>query len=90
MTRPRCKFNIKFCPKIRRFKPEGIEACKLEFIEITPEEAEALRLKDVNGLEQTEAAKEMNVSQSTFQRILASAHKKTSFALIRGKAIKMS
>ncbi len=61
----------------------------LEVIELTTEEVEALRLKNIKDLEQTEAAKKMNTSQSTFQRILASAYKKISEALIEGKAIKI-
>jgi predicted DNA-binding protein (UPF0251 family) len=40
-------------------------------------------------LEQEEAAKKMNTSQSTFQRILSSAYKKITEALIEGKAIKI-
>ena len=61
----------------------------LEVIELTSEELEALRLKNIKNLEQTEAAKKMNTSQSTFQRILSSAYKKTTEALIEGKAIKI-
>lgn len=62
----------------------------LEEVEITVEEAEALRLKNIRGLDQAEAAKKMNTSQSTFQRILSSAYKKTSAAIIEGKAIKIT
>jgi len=58
-------------------------------VELTTEEMEALRLKNVKGLDQDQAAKEMNTSQSTFQRILSSAYKKISDALINGKAIKI-
>lgn len=61
----------------------------MEVIEVTPEEAEALRLKNIKNLDQTEAARQMNISQSTFQRILTSAYKKVSEALIFGKAIKI-
>ena len=61
----------------------------LEMVELTTEEMEALRLKNVKGLDQEQAAKEMNTSQSTFQRILSSAYKKISDALINGKAIKI-
>jgi len=61
----------------------------LEVIELTTEEAEALRLKNIKDLEQEEAAKKMNTSQSTFQRILSSAYKKVTEALIEGKAIKI-
>jgi len=48
-----------------------------------------LRLKNIKDLEQEEAAKKMNTSQSTFQRILSSAYKKITEALIEGKAIKI-
>lgn len=61
----------------------------LELVELTHEELEALRLKNAKGLEQTEAAEKMNTSQSTFQRILASAYKKITEALVEGKAIKI-
>jgi predicted DNA-binding protein (UPF0251 family) len=61
----------------------------LEIIELTIEEAEALRLRNIKDLEQEEAAKKMNTSQSTFQRILSSAYKKITEALIEGKAIKI-
>lgn len=61
----------------------------LEIIELTTEEAEALRLRNMQDLEQEEAAKKMNTSQSTFQRILSSAYKKITEALIEGKAIKI-
>ena len=61
----------------------------LEVIELTVEEAEALRLKNVKGLDQNKCAEKMNTSQSTFQRILSSAYRKISKALIEGKAIKI-
>jgi len=61
----------------------------LEVIELTTEEVEALRLKNIKDLEQIECAKLMKTSQSTFQRILSSAYKKITEALISGKAIKI-
>jgi predicted DNA-binding protein (UPF0251 family) len=60
---------------------------RLEVIELNHEEIEALRLKNIEKLDQNECAKKMNTSQSTFQRILSSAYKKISRALIQGKAI---
>jgi uncharacterized protein len=63
---------------------------ELEIVELTDEELESLRLKNIEGLEQTEAAKKMKTSQSTYQRILASAYKKITEALVNGKAIKIS
>jgi len=61
----------------------------LEVVELTTEEAEALRLRNIKDLEQIECAKMMKTSQSTFQRILSSAYKKITEALIKGKAIKI-
>jgi predicted DNA-binding protein (UPF0251 family) len=89
MPRPRLCRRIKFNPSITYFKPQGVPMRFLEVIELTSEELEALRLKNIKNLEQTEAAKKMNTSQSTFQRILSSAYKKITKALIEGKAIKI-
>lgn len=61
----------------------------LEVISLNKEELEALRLKNVENLDQNKAAEKMNTSQSTFQRILSSAYKKVSEALVKGKAIKI-
>ncbi len=61
----------------------------LKVVELTTEEVEALRLKNIKDLKQSECAKLMKTSQSTFQRILSSAYKKISEALIKGKAIRI-
>ena len=61
----------------------------LEIVELTTEEVEALRLRNIQDLEQEEAAQKMNTSQSTFQRILSSAYKKITKAITEGKAIKI-
>ncbi|MFH0857076.1 MAG: DUF134 domain-containing protein [bacterium] len=89
MPRPRLYRKIKFNPCANYFKPQGIPLSILEIVSLTFEEAEALRLKNIENLEQTECAEKMNTSQSTFQRILSSAYKKISDALINGKAIKI-
>ena len=89
MPRPRLCRRIEFNPNITYFKPQGVPMRDLEMIELTAEEVEALRLRNTEGLEQEEAAKKMNTSQSTFQRILSSAYKKITEALIEGKAIKI-
>ena len=89
MVRPRLCRRIRFNPNITYFKPQGVPLRFLEVIELTTEEAEALRLRNIKDLDQEEAAKKMNTSQSTFQRILSSAYKKITEALIEGKAIKI-
>jgi len=89
MVRPRLCRNVKFNPQVNYFKPQGIPVRCLEVVQMSLEEMEALRLKNLEGLEQTEAAQKMDTSQSTFARILASANQKTADALINGKAIRI-
>jgi predicted DNA-binding protein (UPF0251 family) len=89
MPRPRLCRRIEFNPNITYFKPQGVPMRELEIVELTTEEVEALRLRNTEDLEQEEAAKKMNTSQSTFQRILSSAYKKITEAIIEGKAIKI-
>jgi predicted DNA-binding protein (UPF0251 family) len=89
MVRPRLCRRIRFNPNVTYFKPQGVPMRHLDIIELTTEEMEALRLRNIKDLEQEEAAKRMNTSQSTFQRILSSAYKKITEALIKGKAIKI-
>lgn len=56
---------------------------------LSAEEIEAMRLKHVEQLGQEACAQKMKTSQSTFQRILASAHKKVTKALTQGRAIRI-
>lgn len=88
MARPTKDRIIEKLPEIRFFKPAGVPGHQLETVEMTMEEVEALRLKDVEGLTQAEAAEVMNVSRPTFQRVLTSARQKAAEALTCGKAIK--
>jgi len=89
MPRPRLCRRIRFNPKVSYYKPQGVPMRFLKVVELTREEVEALRLKNIKDLDQIDAAKQMNTSQSTFQRILSSAYKKISKAIIEGKAIKI-
>jgi len=89
MVRPRLYRRIRFNPNVTYFKPRGVPMRSLGVVELTTEEVEALRLKNMRNLSQIECAKKMKTSQSTFQRILSSAYQKTTEALIEGKAIKI-
>jgi len=53
------------------------------------EELEAIRLKDLEGLEQEACARQMEVSRPTFQRILLSAREKVTDSLVHGKSIRI-
>lgn len=89
MPRPRLKRFVSFCPRADYFKPRGIPMHMLKIIELTHEESEALRLKNLENLDQVNCAKKMKTSQSTFNRILNSAYRKLSDAVINGKVIKI-
>jgi predicted DNA-binding protein (UPF0251 family) len=80
---------VGFNPNITYFKPRGIPLKDLKEIILAIDEYEAVRLKDLEGLEQEECAKKMNVSQPTFHRLILSARKKIADAIINGKAIKI-
>jgi len=85
---PKCR-RVAFLPGVTYFKPAGIPLRALEEVRLSVEEAEAIRLKDLEGLEQEQGAEKMNVSRPTFQRILASARLKMADALLNGKAIRI-
>ena len=89
MVRPRICRRVGFQPNVTYFKPAGIRMIELEECILTVDEYEAIRLKDLEGLEQEEAAKKMNISRPTFQRLIVSARKKIADAIINGKAIKI-
>jgi len=89
MVRPIKPRRVQFDPKAIYFKPRAIPLSMLEEVELSLDEIEALRLCDLEGLDQVEAAKKMKISQATLCRILTSARKKVAKALIEGKAIKI-
>jgi predicted DNA-binding protein (UPF0251 family) len=89
MPRPRLCRRVKFLPETTYFKPAGIPLRKLEEVVLTVDEFEAIRLKDLEGLEQIEASDRMKISQPTFFRLLDSARKKIADAIVNGKAIKI-
>lgn len=76
--------RVCFIPENREFTPEIGSAHR---VIISIEEAEAIRLSDLEQMEQSSAAEEMNISRGTYQRILNQARFKLADALVNGKAI---
>ena len=81
--------RVNFMPEITYFKPAGIPLTRLQEVCLSVEEAEAIRLKDLEGLEQEGCAQRMNISRTTFARVLGSARQKMADALLNGKAIRI-
>jgi predicted DNA-binding protein (UPF0251 family) len=89
MSRPCCLRRVGCQPPAGLFKPAGVPACALEQVTLTLDEVEALRLADLNGLYQEQAATQMRVSRPTFSRIVEQARRKVADALIHGKALRL-
>jgi len=89
MPRPKKPRFLRFRPNVYYFKPRGIPLRMLEEVVLLPDEVEALKLHDIDGLEQIEAAKKMKISQPTYARILDSTYKKIAEGIIKGKAIRI-
>jgi predicted DNA-binding protein (UPF0251 family) len=89
MARPVKLRCIAQLPNAALFKPAGIPVNALQGVRLSVEEVEAIRLKDLEELDQEECAKRMHISRPTFHRILESGRKKLADALINGKAIQI-
>lgn len=87
MARPTKWRKIENIPTIPYFVPSETDIAEVPENILKLEELEAIRLKDLEGLEQEECAEKMEVSRPTFQRILLSAREKLADSLINGKTI---
>ena len=87
MPRPRHCRRVGCLPQSNYYKPRGIPLSVLEQVNLSLDELEAIRLADLEGMYQEQAAEKMNVSRQTFGRIIDSAHKKIADALLNGKAM---
>jgi len=89
VPRPFCCRRIAGRPAASILKPIGVPVLELEEVVMSLDEFEAVRLADLDGLYQEQAAVQMNVSRATFGRILASAHRKVADAIVHGKALRI-
>lgn len=91
MSRPPKDRLVKHRPKIFEFGPISQSASNEEKVKIdlSLDQLEALRLADLEGMSQADAAKMMNVSRQTFGRIVEQAREIIANALINGKSIEI-
>lgn len=90
MARPTKFRRVEFFPEDNYFVPWGKPKCEIEEIVLKVEELEAMRLKDIENLNQEECAEKMEISRQTFQNIIDNARKQIAIALTEGKAIRIS
>lgn len=87
--RPKKIRAVKCMPGERCFWPKCRPVDKLEYVYLTIDEFEAVRLACLEGLMQEKAARRMKISRPTFSRILTSAQKKIADGLVNIKGIKI-
>ena len=85
---PKCR-HIEKLPTVSYFKPRGIPMSSLAEIILPLEGVEALRLVEIEGLDQDQASARMKISRQTLGRILASARKSLAEAVVLGKALRI-
>jgi hypothetical protein len=88
--RPRMRRIINGASESRCYKPCCCPEEEGEGISLQPEEIELIRLIDLEGLEQEEAAQKLGVSRKTAWRDLHEARRKIADALVNGKGIQMT
>lgn len=84
MPRPRKCRKVCALPKVREFHPSGDTQ---EFMTLTVDEYEAIRLIDKEGFSQEECAGYMQVARTTVQQIYTAARTKIANALVEGVGI---
>ena len=87
MSRPE-KHRIIYEPPIfTGFKPTGVARNLLEESIMSLDEFESFRLADYVGLSHAEAADEMEISRSTFTRLVEKARRKIADLIIQGRVL---
>lgn len=89
MVRPRKNRFVWGNPISTSFRPGGVRISQSEYLTLSVDELEAIRLADFEGLYQEEAAKMMKISRQTFGRILQEAHRKIAESLVQGKLLRI-
>ena len=77
--------RVGIIPEYRGFTPDGLASG--DAIDMTVDELEALRLCDLEGLNQEAVAKQMGIARATVAAICSRAHRKVANALVNGRAL---
>ncbi len=87
MARPRKWRKVCCLPESNRFGPLDTNINKNEFIVMSVDEYETIRLIDLEGLTQEECAEQMHIARTTVQRIYSDARKIIAQSLVEGKVL---
>ncbi len=87
MARTKKERIVERPPLFTGYKPLGIMRGSLQKLPLALDEYEAIRLADYLGMDHAEAANEMEISRSTFTRLIERARAKMARFLIEGKEL---
>jgi len=87
MPRPKNNRIVYEPPLFSEFKPIGVNAKNLDQVLLLLDEYEAIRLADQEEYSHEEAAEEMEISRTTFTRLIENARKKMADFIIHGKLL---
>jgi len=87
MPRPKNNRIVYEPPFYTEFKPAGVSSKSLEEVVLSLDEFEAIRLADLVGMSHKEAAFEMEISRSTFSRLIVKSRKKIAEYFFQGKLL---
>ncbi len=87
MPRPQKERMVHQPPLFSEFKPIGVYGKMLSETKMTIDEYEAIRLADYEGLDHLQASEEMEISRSSFTRLIESARKKTAETIVKGNKL---
>lgn len=77
--------RVGIIPEYRGFTPDGLASG--DAIDMTVDELEVLRLRDLEGLNQEAVAQQMGIARATVAAICSRAHRKVANALVNGRAL---
>ncbi len=84
MPRPKNNRYVVKPPLFDQFKPIGVRPDMLRNTTLSLDEYEAIRLADLEGYSHADAASEMEISRSTFSRLVETARKKMATFITSG------
>ncbi len=87
MPRPRKWRKVCCLPESNRFGPLNQPADSDNYVVMTVDEYESIRLIDLEGLTQEECAVQMNIARTTVQAMYNSARNKLAQSLVNGKVL---
>ncbi|HBV87702.1 DUF134 domain-containing protein [Desulfosporosinus sp.] len=89
MPRPRKCRKVCCLPESNRFGPLNTTISQDNFVIMTVDEYETIRLIDLEEYTQEECADQMNIARTTVQRIYTDARKKLAESLVNGKVLRI-